>query len=173
MKLSRAILTLALLVVAAVPAARSWATVIYVDEHWPNDGLFAATLDETTPSYSFTHDIIQHGFQVGTLVRSALLEIVVRTGRGDEQVFQVAVDASVFDPVRAVDTGGMLTIDLGLFALNVISQTGLLDVTLSWVSGAPTYFKSSTLTVAVPEPGTLGMLGAALLGLGLMRRIRR
>lgn len=78
---------------------------------------------------------------------------------------------SVFFNLSGIEAGGW-----SIAGRYQIEQTGSLTVAISSLFG-DFYLGSSTLTVngdkkSVPEPGTLGLLGAALVGFGLFRRKR-
>lgn len=128
---------------------------------------------------SYTHDLTG-SFPLGT-AQSATLEIVV----SDDDKCDLEWWCEEWIPLVVLvvvedldfDTGGLsygtFSSGLEMKAFAVLNETG----TLSWKIAAVNDFLLHSATVnvygdnvSVPEPGTLGLLGAGLLGMGLIRR---
>jgi hypothetical protein len=129
---------------------------------------------------SFTHDITDAasgGFVVGTDSVSSY-QLVLNLFDNWDRAFEVAYIAQpgligdkVYFDLSGTEYGGW-----SLLAQWQIQSQGQLSVTVASLIG-DFYIGGSTLVVkgdqrAVPEPGTLALLGAALFGFGMLRRRR-
>jgi len=132
-------------------------------------------LISTFESVVYTHDITDNGFVVGVDDATSYslsfnlyddrdwdLEVALFSQPG------YLIDSAFFNLTGAEGGGWSLA---GLWQLDT---SGHLTVAISSLVG-DFYLGDSTLTVhgyqnSVPEPGTLALFGAALLGFGLMRR---
>ena len=79
--------------------------------------------------------------------------------------FNAAVPPGYMLPISSFD----LT-ELDVLGYNLSGQTGAAQIAGNGVAGAET---SQAAAAVVPEPGTMALFGAALLGLGFARRSRR
>ena len=132
---------------------------------------------QTGDSVSYTHDLTDDNFDLGTAT-SGTIEIEFSDNTdADWEVILIVVEEFDFD------TGGILIStaassffgDLEINALTQINSVGELDITIySWWGDFTVGQSVLTLeTNSVPEPGVLGMLGIGLLGLGVARRMRK
>lgn len=148
-------------------------------------GVNGTLVTPATP-LSWTHNI-NDSLNVATdTINTATLSIVLLDPQGGNEQVQISIDLTpYFDIANNVPNSGNATsYDTNLTNLQITSllQTdGLLDVTLKVLqqgAGTPNVtFQSSTLSgIAdtgarrVPEPTTLGLIGAGLVGLGTLRR---
>ena len=125
-------------------------------------------------SHTYTHDITDWGFVPGSAI-SGSLQISIYDDARDRldflpEVVLVIVDSFDFDSGGL--TFGNFDNSLGIQALGSLNADGLLQVKVQSLIGD---FRvgNSTLSVEVsevPVPGTLGLLGAGLAALGLVRR---
>ena len=125
-------------------------------------------------SHTYTHDITDGGFVPGSAI-SGSLQISIYDDARDRldflpEVVLVIVDSFDFDSGGL--TFGNFDNSLGIQALGSLNADGLLQVKVQSLIGD---FRvgNSTLSVEVsevPVPGTLGLLGAGLAALGLVRR---
>jgi hypothetical protein len=122
-------------------------------------------------SHTYTHDITDNGFLLGSAL-SGSLRIRISDDASDRFDFLPEVRIVIVDGFD-FDTGGITLGDfdksLGIRAVGSLNADGKLDVTVQSILGD---FRvgESVLSVEVPAPGTLGLLGAALAALGFVRR---
>ena len=143
---------------------------------------------DTGSIHSYTHNLLDDGFQLGTATSGAI-EIQFFDDDFDSDFFGanwevILIVVDDFD----FDTGGLSTStsatsfssDIEFNALAEINSAGMLDITIASLWG-DFYVGQSILTVetsnvlesdvrSVPEPGVLGMLGIGLIGIGVARR---
>ena len=125
-------------------------------------------------SHTYTHDITDGGFVPGSAI-SGSLQISIYDDARDRldfvpELVLVIVDSFDFDSGGL--TFGNFDNSLGIQALGSLNADGLLQVKVQSLIGD---FRVGTSTLSVevsevPVPGTLGLLGAGLAALGLVRR---
>lgn len=125
----------------------------------------------TWQSYSYTHDINDDGFVLGSAI-SGNLNIEIRDDNDRWWEFSlVTVEDFDFDTGSFRFYANDFNNELELEALAALNADGLLDVTVTSLLG-DFYVGNSVLSVIteVPEPGTIALVGAGLFGLFVARR---
>jgi hypothetical protein len=133
-------------------------------------------------TYSFTHNIIDNGFNSATdQIISA--EIDLSFGDDENDFWLIGATETVRIRLDNVTQGNPFEVNTGIYSFNVKTQflqtDGSLTVFLEARSG-DFYFKDSRLDVyanrtapapaAVPEPGSMALMGLGMLGLGMAAR---
>ena len=122
-------------------------------------------------SHSYTHDINDNGFSLGSAVSATLaIDIWDDGGRWDfGEIILVKVEEFDFDTGGVLFSATSFYNDVEFNALGALNLDGMLDVSIKSLWG-DFYVGDSTLTVNVPEPGTMIILGLALVGFTASRR---
>ena len=125
-------------------------------------------------SHTYTHDITDQGFVRGSAISGSLQISIYDDAKWDlPEVVLVIVDSFDFDSGGL--TFGNFDNSLGIQALGSLNADGQLQVKVKSLLGD---FRVGTSVLSVetqdvsevPVPGTLGLLGAGLAALGLVRR---
>lgn len=128
-------------------------------------------------SLSWTHDITDHNFDFGT-AESASIAIELKDDANDSRFFPLEFAVIRLNLLDLQDGGIAVNPtetwigNLGLSSLAKLNLDGTLDVRVTSIGGDFVVGKS-TLTVKVPESGSLVLFALGLLGLGVMRRTAR
>lgn len=174
MKLTTTKWTTGLALIGAAASSGAFAgPMVWVDKYDFTPDRFISTFETVV----YSHDITSAGFVVGTDDASSYsLSFNLYDDRDRDMEIALfsqpgyLIDSAFFNLTGAEGGGWSIA---GLWQLDT---TGHLTVAISSLLG-DFYLGDSTLTVkgyknSVPEPGTLALFGAALLGFGLMRRKR-
>lgn len=116
-------------------------------------------------SISYQHDITDDGFTFGTATSANLAIEVNNLNIWETLLFQI----DDFDS-GAITLGSGYLGDLEINALAALNSDGLLDVIVYAGFFTSVSVGNSTLTVQVPEPSTILILGLAIIGLSLGRQ---
>ena len=117
-------------------------------------------------SISYQHDITDDGFIFGSATSANLAIQVNNLSFWETLLFQI--EEFDFDS-GAITLGSGFIGDLEVNALAALNSNGLLDVFVYAGPFTSVRVGTSTLTVQVPEPSTLLILGLAIIGLSLRR----
>jgi hypothetical protein len=141
------------------------------------DTIYQSEFVDWGESHSYTHDINDDDFVLGTAV-SGNLQVDVSDDGGFLDLWETilfTVEAFDFD-TGTISFGSGFDGELEVIALGELNADGLLDVTVSSLFG-DFYVGDSVLTVvtsdvSVPTPSALLLLSLGLLGLGAVRKVK-
>jgi hypothetical protein len=139
-------------------------------------------------SITYTHNIVDDGFTIGSIVNSASL-VIHLTDTGGSEGYQYLIGAGQTFTGGNIGSTQTDTIPLNAAAIADLQADGLLTITMKATSGGLS-FADATLTAqvtpassggsggggggngiaAVPEPMTLALLGVSAFGLAITRR---
>jgi hypothetical protein len=151
--------------------ASNAAAALIIDPQWHNQ-----VLSNSTP-YHFSHDLTGYGVPQFELVSNATLALTfIDLNLLVERTVEIGGDQLMsLGPINLID---LFVIGLDAGAIDSLNTDGVLNLTAQ-ASGlcivtCVKFVKSKLVakTVPVPEPGTVALLGASLVGLGVMRRRR-
>jgi hypothetical protein len=136
-------------------------------------------------SITFTHNILDDGFTIGSIVNSASL-VIHLTDTGGSESYQYLIGAGQTFTGGNIGSSQTDPISLNAASIADLQADGLLTITMKATSGGLS-FADATLTAqvtpvsnggsgggngiaAVPEPMTLALLGVSAFGLAITRR---
>lgn len=137
-------------------------------------------LVDTQSPYTYTHDLNDDGFTLGTATSGTISiqfsdDILTNAADDGWEAILIRVENFATDTGGILDSARLFNNGLEVNALAQINAFGTLEVTVSSLFG-DFYVGQSVLTVnaaQVPEPGILALLGFGFLGFGLARRVRK
>ncbi len=166
------LLSFFLMCVSGVSAA---STVTFTDIYTPSSNVYINSNAGTSPDFSFTHNIVIHGFNALTDTLTSISVALNFMDDADRPSESVKI---VFDGANqgtyTITSGTALYTASITASLSSMQSDGLLVVDLKGSNG-DFYFLGSTLTAdatRVPEPSLGALLGIGIIGLGFAVRKR-